>query len=232
MKFKFLKRALGAASLAALMAVPAFAGVVTFEEPAAGTLVFAGDAFSSGGMSFMANGSFGTIDTVAAYGAGSGLDLAAPRGNATQFYAGFNDSSLTMKAADGSAFRLAGLDFVFVSALTDLFLPGELPGFLVAAYTAVGGATGVMTWSFDVADLNGEFNFRTLGLSDMGVMSSGVTQVDFFACTANAAGDCVQGNVNFSQFAVDNITVPEPGSLALVALALGVAGGLRKRRSV
>lgn len=231
MKFKFLKSVLGAISLSALMAAPALAGVVTFEEPLPGTLVFAGEQFNSGGMNFMTNRSFGIVDTAATFGPGSGLDLAAPKGNATQFYSGFNDSSLTMKAANGGAFRLAGLDFAFASALTDLFAPGEVPGLLVAAYMAADGATGFMTWDFDAADVSGEFNFKSLGMTDMGALGQGVTQVDFFACTATAAGDCANGNGNFSQFAVDNIKVPEPGSLALVALALGLVGGLRKRRA-
>lgn len=228
---KFLpKLALAAAALTCLGVSQA--AVMTLESIAPGSILFAGEAYTELGHTLSVNSDAGVIDTSAAFGPGVGLDLAGPTGNGSQFFIGLNDASVTLKAVGGDAFGLAGFDFGFVSALTDLFSPGDTAGLLVGLYEeAATGNTGVMSWSFGAADGNGQFGFQSLGLADMGVLSRGMRSVELFACTANAAGDCVSPNQNFGQFALDNINfVPEPGSLALVMLALGLTGGLRARR--
>lgn len=230
MKSKFWQSALCAAGLAAAMAAPALAAVVTFENPAPGSVYSPAESYVEGGFTFTVNAGIGVIDTSAAFGPGTGLDLAGPNGNASQFFIGLNDASLNMRATDYSVFRLAGFDFGFVSALTNLFFPGDVPGQMVAAYETGGGAVGALAWDFGPADGNGEFSFQSLRLADMGVLASGVRQIEFFACTFDALGACSNLNANFSQFALDNLNVPEPGSLALVVLALGIVGGLRSRR--
>jgi hypothetical protein len=231
MQSKFWKRALCGAGLAAAMSAPAFAAVLTFEGVAPGSIYFPGEGFSEAGHSLTVQTSASVVDSSAAFGPGTGLDLAGPKGNNTQFFIGLNDAALSLKANDGGSFRLAGFDFGFVSALTALFAPGEVPGLMVAAYVTGSGDQGLKTWSFGGANAQGEFSFQRAGLDDMGVLANGVRQVDFFACTADALGNCVNANVNFSQFALDNIKIPEPGSLALVALGLALAGGLRARRA-
>lgn len=229
---KFLPRvALAAAALTCLGM--AQAAVMTFEGVAPGSILIATESHAELGSSLTVNTDAGVIDTAAAFGPGTGLDLAGPIGNNSQFFIGLNDASVTLTDVGGGGFGLAGFDFGFVSALTSLFQPGEAAGFLVGIYEELAtGTTGVKTWSFGVADANGQFGFQSLGLADMGVLYKGMRSVELFACTANDAGDCVNPNRNFGQFALDNINfVPEPGSLALVLLALGVTGGLRSRRN-
>ena len=160
------------------------------------------------------------------------MDLAAPNGNASPFYVGLNDSFVRMTAIDNHVFRLVGLDLGFVSALTNLFNPGEVPGFLIAAYENASGGLGSEIFSLGAADAMGEFSFRTVGQSGIGALANGVRVIDFYACTADATGNCAPLNNNFSQFALDNLlVVPEPGSLALALAALALTAGFSRRRA-
>jgi len=228
-------KALCGVSLATALAVPALASTLSFEGVRAGTILFPGDSINEGGFELTATYSASVVDTPAAFGAGTGLDLAAPLGNPTQFFIGLNDAGISLKSSDGSVFGLAGFDFGFVSALVGLFNPGEEAGLFLADYTKEDGSTGFDAWSFGAADADGKFSFISAGLADMGGLASGIREVEFYACTFDIAGACTFGD-NFSQFALDNIrinvpagTVPLPGTLALTLLALGLAGGLRAR---
>lgn len=231
MRFKQWQHALCAVSMAAAAAVPAHATTLTFDGIAPGTIVMTGDSVIQKGYSFTAGDGVGVVDTAAAFGPGVGLDLAGPVGNPGPFYIGLNDSFVQMRAVDNSTFRIAGLDFGFVSALTNLFNPGDVPGFLIAAYEDHAGNLGFEAFSFGAANGNGQFSFQSLGLAAVGGLSNALRVVEFFACTADANGDCAALNNNFSQFALDNIQIPEPGSLALALAALALTAGLSRRKA-
>ena len=222
-----LRRTAGAAFLSLAAATAAQAGTITFEATSPALY----DTYSEGGFDFAVVNGFANIDTVAAYGPGTGLDLAAPRGNATQFMGVLGDALLTMEASDGSLFRLAGLDIAYVSPLTRLFAPGEAAGLFLALYELADGSVDLLSWDFGAADANGEFGFLSLGLGDMGILASGVRSLAFGACAYDGIGGCVQASGGFSQFAIDNVTVPEPGTLALLGLGLAAAAAARRRRT-
>ena len=231
MNFKHWQQALCAIGLAATAAVPAHATTtLTFDGIVPGMILFAGDGVVHKGYSLTALNGVGVIDTAAAFGPGVGLDLAGPTGNPGPFYIGLNDSFLRMRAVNNSTFRVVGLDFGFVSALTNLFNPGDVPGFLIAAFEDGAGNFGGEAFSFGAADANGKFSFQSLGFAGVGSLTKALRAVDFYACTADASGQCAAVNANFSQFALDNIRIPEPGSLALVLAALALTAGISRRK--
>ena len=231
MKSRYWPHALCAISLAAAATAPAKATMLTFDGIAPGTILFAGDGVIQKGYSFTAFDGVGVIDTSAAFGPGVGFDLAGPKGNPGPFYIGLNDSYVQMRAVNNSTFRIVGLQFGFVSALTNLFNPGDVPGFLIAAFETGDGAFGGEVFSFGAADANGEFSFQTLGFAGVGALSGALRVVDFYACTADANGQCAAINANFSQFALDNVQIPEPGSLALALAALALTAGFSRRKA-
>ncbi len=232
MNFKHWQQALCAIGLAAAAAGSAQATTtLTFDGIVPGTILFPGDSVTQKGYSLTAFDGVGVVDTAAAFGPGVGLDLAGPIGNPGPFYIGLNDSYVQLRAVDNSNFRVVGLDFGFVSALTNLFNPGDVPGFLIAAYEDSDGNLGGEAFSFGAADALGQFSFQSVGIADVGNLNKWLRSVDFYACTADASGQCAAVNANFSQFAIDNIAIPEPGSLALALAALALTVGFSRRKA-
>jgi hypothetical protein len=225
------QHALSACGLAVSALLPAQAAVITFDGVTPGTLLAPGEKVVINGMELTAGDGVGVIDTAAAFGPGVGLDLAAPIGNTGPYYVGLNDGFVRMQAVGGGTFRVLGFEFGFVSALTALFNPGEVPGFFIAAYEDASGAAGAEAYSFGPADANGNFSFLSVTGTNLGGLSGAMRAVDFFACTFDLAGNCQTANGNFSQFALDNINVPEPGSLALALAALALTAGLGRRKA-
>lgn len=225
------KQALGVLCLAAALAAPAQADLIDFESASPGTFLFSGTTFTEGGINIELNGDFGVIDTVAAFGSGANLlDLAPPRGNDTKFLSVLNDSFLVVSAGNGQSFRLAGMQFGYIAPLTGLFAPGESAGLLLAEYLAADGSLGLQTWDFGQADANGEFGFLSVGLGGMGALAGGVQAVAFAACAYDGSGGCLINSGGLSQFAIDNLVVPEPASLPLALAAFGLALAMRGSR--
>lgn len=206
------------------------AGIVTFDDAA---LAFQGDGgyLVSGGFRFTQAGDFGgvaDVETFALFGN-------APLGNATQFYAGFNDSAVTMTRDGGGSFRLAGLAYGFVAPLGgDVVAPGVEPGALVLQALAADGEAYRFSASWGRADDDGRFAFHVLDAGGLGRLGGiDLLSLSFSACTIDSAGDCVAPYLNLNQFAIDDIAVvPEPSALALALLALGAGlGGAPVRRA-
>ena len=228
MKSKLWKNALGALGIA--LATPVMAFPIDFETVPT-NFYMTGDSFTQGAASMSVQSGVGVVDTAAAFGPGLGLDLAVPLGTQGQFYSGLNDGGLTLTSIDSSPFKLFSLDFSFISPLTNLYAPGDVPGKLVMAYTAVGGA-GSMSWNFGAADASGKFSMGTL--MDPALNAPSYLSVSFSACTFDGLGGCLAPNGNFNQFALDNISaVPEPTPvvLALTALVFGLGRRLLARRA-
>lgn len=202
------------------------AAVVTFDDMAPG---FQGDGGSvlSGGFRFTQVGDFGGVADGASFD-GFGL---APLGNATAFYAGFNDSALTMTREGGGSFRLAGLAYGFVAPAGHAAAPGAEPGALVLQALAADGAAYQVNASWGGADDEGRFAFQLLDAGGLGPLAhADLLSLRFSACTFDESGACLSPWLNLNQFAIDDIAVvPEPPALALALLALG-AGVLSLRR--
>ncbi|HZF79321.1 MAG TPA: NF038120 family PEP-CTERM protein [Rubrivivax sp.] len=198
----------------------------TFEDVALGFGVN-GSTIVSGGLRFVQGGDFGGVAEAADFD----LFGNAPTGNTSKYYGAFNDSSVTMTAADGNPFRLLGFSFAFF-ATAGSYQPGDAAGALVVTAQSTSGALHSSFFSFGGADAEGKFGFRTLGTSQLGLLATtDVSRVTFSACTYSGTS-CVSPSDNLNQFALDNVTaVPEPAALALMLMGLGVVGAAKRRRA-
>lgn len=215
-----------AALLGALCLPAAHAGTVTvnvdFDDPALTGLYFAGDSFVQSGMTMTAAFDFGTVDAAAALGA------VAPSGNSTQFFFNANDGALFVAQEQGLTFGLDGFSAAFVP-----LSPASTQPTVMAAvgFNASGSAVAAMAWLFAPQGSNGRYPFARyddpLDLADF----TGLSSLAFFACSL--AGPCDDPTNNNGQFAIDDIqvtVVPEPSSIALTLVALGLLVRSQRRR--
>lgn len=243
--FKWQAR-LGAVLLATSLAMPAVATPVDFEDVISGldSIYEAGQSFVSGGFKFevtSANQQASPGDLYGQVGDVSSLFVLAPPTNPTgQFFQSYNDGGVTMTSAVAGAsfFSLMSFDFSFLAFADGFYGEGDVPGALVASYITSSGAAGLETFAFGAAEDGGFFAFDTVGGPALGSLSGAVLRsVTFFACTpgVNFPSDCFSpSEFNDAWFALDNIRVsaiPEPGSLAIIALAFAAAGIVRRRQA-
>jgi hypothetical protein len=229
---KMTVAALGAIALTS--ALPAMADVLDFDlqNP---DIFGGGNAFSEGGYTFLVN------DTTAPGGGGglagvmlNGLDpnscdvAACPVGNATMYYAGVNDGSVTL-SRDGGAFQLNSLKYAFLAPVTGLGAYSY--GQLTLVGTLAGG--GSASASIDFPALVG--GYSPFALSALGSdFTSGIyTSVTIGACVFTSGGGCINPAGNQAQFAIDDLNVtaavPEPETYAMMGLGLGVLALVRRR---
>lgn len=231
MKVPFWKLALCSVGMVLAGSALAAPTVIAFEDLTPGFALPGDTVVTKDGYSVSVVNGIGVVDTAAAYGPGTGLDLAAPVGTSGQFLSGLNDGAFTLRRADGASFHLSSFEAGFISPLTQLFGPGEYAGSLAVRYEEADGDIATILVLDAIANANGEFEMQTV--SGIPELMGDLLSATFLFLTPDGSGDIVWPNANFNQFAIDNITVvPLPGTLALALLTLGVFGGLRNRRSV
>lgn len=215
-----------AAALSTAAIAPAQADLVTFDDMSP-NVFGVGDNFTSGGFAFTADlAGFGVVDNSAGFVFGN-----APTNAESQFYAGLNDGGLTMTTLNGGALDIHGFEFSFIPPVEGVFPPGDVPGYLVASYVTLAGVSGQELFEFSAADADGLFAFSGVSQAGMGGLAGYLQSVTFFACV-KFDGQCFYPAENQAQFAIDNIyaRVPEPGSLGLALLGLGLMAGVGRRR--
>lgn len=153
--------------------------------------------------------------------------------NQSHYYAGLNDSSLTLARGDGLAFHLFSLDFAFVAPTYDL--PNLSYGQLVLSATAEGSDDPVTrNMNLPGQFLDGNFIFDTWQLDSV-FSGLNLTSLTISACVFDDGLNCVNGatSYNLAQFAIDNLqveAVPEPQDWLVFGSGLGLLAAIARRR--
>lgn len=218
-----LKKLIGALSLG-LSALTASAAPVNFEDVTP-TLFSASSVTSQGYKLTSAGEGFSGVDSAAGFSVMGN----APTNANSQFLYALNNDRVTLSREDGQKFSLFGFDAGFIAPYGgigvdidagELWLVGDTGSGMVADGFWFGLSDQAGNWNLN--------NYQTQNLLNVSVFS-----ITFLACVYDDTGcNFTSDQIVLPQFALDNLNVPEPGTLVLAALALGAVGVTRRRRSV
>lgn len=241
------KLAMGAVAAAALVAClgNAQAAVITFEESLDSPLALMAPFFGNGD-EFYQNGfwldpfsnapgaQLGDFVGAVVDGSDPGtcVTLKCPVNNATHYYTSVNDGVLALGRMDQTGFKVNGFDASFLGAGVST-LPA-VAGLLRLQGVLADGSSLTQTYLLDGADAAGNLNFGTYQTAGA-FRSTEFVLLFAFGFVCNDIGNCNAFSTNQGQFALDNIdisVIPEPASLALATLSLGLMGAVHRRRRV
>jgi len=158
--------------------------------------------------------------------------MLCPTGNASNYYASLNDGVLALGHLGGNFFRVNGFDASFLGNGV-----GALPavaGLLRLQGIRANGTSITQTYLLDGPDANGNLGFDSY-LTTGAFRTTNLVMLFAFGFACNELGTCNAFTTNRGQFALDNLDVsviPEPASLALATLSLGLMGAVHRRRRV
>ena len=240
---------LGAAIMAAtVLAAPARADVLTFDDLAGVGPTLGGTSVTSGAFSlgfYASTPSEGIGENVGQFVTPGTLDcsssIACPTNDASTYYAALNAGFLDVTATSGATISVQGFDASFIGSTASLSGYPAVAGLLGIQGTTASGDTYFQTYALAGPGADG-FAFSRYSTID-GFGSLAFTDVIFFSYVCDAFGSCSFSGDPKEQFALDNIVltvnpitppagVPEPASLALFGLGLaGLAAAARRRQS-
>jgi hypothetical protein len=219
---------MGTAALAISAWLPVSAStVVTFDDVAPQLLIGAGSSVASGGLLFASDGfGFSGVDGTVAFSAFAN----APANAVDQFLYALNGDGIVVTAVSGTPFKLHGFDASFIAPVGGLGGPGIFAGELWVLGDKGTSVPDFDRFFFDPTDANGDFNFARF--DTVTLRGNPYNAFGFLACVYDVNNACVFDlSAGIApQFALDNIGIPEPSTIALVAAALMV-GGLRRRQA-
>lgn len=221
-----LAAALGACSVAS-------AGVLTFDGPnnLDSPFIFGNTEYHFNGYTVETRAGTGTaFDYAGQLIDGNdpfGCDIGCPINNKTNYLALLDDAYVFINLDSNAPFRLSRISASFIGNGQASF--GSVAGILqLQGFSNTLGAIGGVAQINLAGPTNGSFNFTNYNLGAFSNNLIDYVRIVGFAC--DATGSCTRA-AGLSNFAIDNVTIPEPGSVTLLGLAAAGLIAARRRRA-